>query len=276
MYRVINSNMAHGVREITIKRGLDPREFPMVVAGGAGAVHACMIAQELEIPSLLVPPTASVLCAAGMLFSDLKHDYVRTYICPFAEVDLARLRELVGEMREEGEAELRREGVAPDAIRHEVALDLRYVKQYHEVTLPVAPAAIEAGDVAAITAAFHAEHDRLYGYELSKEGTDLELINVRVRPVGRAEKPRLPELESGGTDPDSARKGVRRAYLPERMTFADVPVYDGHRLRAGNVVEGPALVERTDTTIFVTSGFVAGIDVHGSCRLERRAGEGDA
>jgi N-methylhydantoinase A len=273
MYRVINTNMAHGVREITIKRGLDPREFPMVVAGGAGALHACMIATELEIPSLLVPATASVLCAAGMLLSDLKHDYVRTYIRPFGAIDLARLRGLVDEMRREGTAELQREGVAPDAIRHEVALDLRYLKQYHEVTLPVPSAAIEAGDLDAIATAFHAEHDRLYGYNLAGEGTDLELINVRVRPVGRTDKPRLPELPAGGADPGAARKGKRRAYLPERMTFAEVDVFDGHALQAGNVVEGPALIERIDTTIFVTSGFVATIDAHGSCRLARREGQ---
>lgn len=273
MYRVINTNMAHGVREITIKRGLDPREFPMVVAGGAGALHACMIATELEIPSLLVPATASVLCAAGMLLSDLQHDYVRTYICPFGAIDFARLRTLVDEMRAEGTAELRREGVAPDAIRHEVALDLRYLKQYHEVTLPVPADAIEAGEVDAIAQAFHAEHNRLYGYDLAGEGTDLELINVRVRPVGRTDKPDLPELPAGGADAAAARKGKRRAYLPERMTFADVDVYDGHRLQAGNVVEGPALIERIDTTIFVTSGFVASLDAHGSCRLTRREGQ---
>ena len=135
MYRVINTNMAHGVRAITVRRGLDPREFPMVVAGGAGSLHACMIANELEIPELCVPPTASVLCAAGMVLGDLRQDYVRSYVCRFADLDTARLRSLVGEMTGEGAALLREEGIDRERIEHRIHLDLRYVKQYHEVTV---------------------------------------------------------------------------------------------------------------------------------------------
>ncbi|MHC5052455.1 MAG: hydantoinase/oxoprolinase family protein [Planctomycetota bacterium] len=270
MYRVINTNMAHGVREITVERGVDPREFPLVIAGGAGALHACMIADELEMPSLVVPATASVLCAAGMLLSDLQHDFVRTYITPLARLDPGRLQTLVAEMVAEGNAQLGREGVADDLIAHQVALDLRYLKQYHEVTLPVPRDAVAKADVARITASFHGEHNRLYGYDLEAEGTDLELINVRVRSVGRVEKPSFPELASGGKDPAGARKGRRRAYLPEERRFEEIEVYDGHRLQAGNEIAGPALVERTDTTIFISGGYEARIDGHGSCRLTAR------
>jgi len=264
MYRVINTNMAHGVREITVERGLDPREFPLVVAGGAAALHACMIAGELEIPSLIVPATASVLCAAGMLLSDLQHDFVRTYITPVSSLDSARLDAMVAEMIAEGAAQLLRERVKPERITHEVALDLRYVKQYHEVTLPVPR---DAG-TDAIRQAFHAEHDRLYGYRLDE--TDLELINVRVRSLGEVAKPELPELEDGGPDAAHAAKGKRRAYLPETDAFEQVDVYDGHRLKAGNYIAGPALIERVDTTIFVTGDFEARIDRYGACRLTRR------
>jgi len=264
MYRVINTNMAHGVREITVERGLDPREFPLVVAGGAGALHACMIASELEIPALIVPATASVLCAAGMLLSDLQHDFVRTYITPVSSLDPARLEALVAGMVAEGAAQLVRERVDERRITHEVALDLRYVKQYHEVTLPVARNAA----VDAIRLAFHEEHDRLYGYRLDE--TDLELINVRVRSTGEVAKPTLPELEEGGTDAACARKGTRRAYLPETDAFEQIDVYDGHRLKAGNFIAGPALIERVDTTILVTGAFEARVDGHGACRLTRK------
>ncbi len=272
MYRVINTNMAHGVREITVRRGLDPREFPMVVAGGAGSLHACMIANELEMPELLVPPTASVLCAAGMLLSDLRHDHVRSYVCRFQDLDIDRLRALVAEMSSEGDALLRREGIDPDRTEHQVHLDLRYVKQYHEVTVPVSRAAIEAGDLDAIAKAFHEEHDRLYGYELSAEGTGLELINLRVRSVGSTDKPGIPRIESGGEEPDGAKKGERRAFVPETSTFAEMPVFDGHALVAGNRIEGPALIERTDTTILVSDSFRALIDDFGSCLLTRKEG----
>ena len=269
MYRVINSNMAHGVREITVKRGLDPREFPMVVAGGAGSLHACMIANELDMPTLVVPETASVLCAAGMLLSDLQHDFVRSYVSRFESLDYERLDDLIAEMTAEGRRQLELERVPKDRVSEQVSLDLRYVKQYHEVTVAVDAAAIASRDVAAIAGAFHREHDRLYGYNLAVEGTDLELINVRVRAIGTAEKPVLPTTPAGGPDSAGARRGKRRAYLPESGTFGDIDVYDGHALMAGNVVWGPALIERTDTTILVTESFVATLDERGSYLLEK-------
>jgi N-methylhydantoinase A len=243
-----------------------------VVAGGAGSLHACEIAAELGIPTLLVPPTASVLCAAGMLLSDLQHDFVRTYMTPFETLDYGLLEARVNEMVAAGEQQLEREGVSKERCRHQVALDLRYLKQYHEVTLPVARESIVNADPTTIAKAFHAEHNRLYGHDLEEEGTDLELINVRVKSIGEVEKPTLPRLPEGGEDPGAARKGERRAYVPERGAFEEMPVYDGHAVKAGNVIPGPALVERVDTTIFVGAGFDARIDAFGSCRIDRREG----
>ena len=271
MYRVINANMAHGVRDITVKRGLDPREFPLVVAGGAGALHACMIAEELEMPVVLVPATASVLCATGMLMSDLQHDFVRSYVCPMRGLDVARVVGMVAEMVQEGTEQLRAEGVAGDEeITHQVALDLRYLKQYHEVTLAVAREAVEGGQLEEIRAAFHREHNRLYGYDLADQPTDLELINVRVRSIGATAKPRLPRVASGGADAEHARRGERRAFCPESGQFAQVPVYDGHALLAENTITGPALIDRVDTTIFVSESFVVTLDELGTCVLRRR------
>jgi N-methylhydantoinase A len=273
MYQVINTNMAHGVRQITVERGLDPREFPMVVAGGAGPLHACMIARELEIPTLLVPGTASILCATGMLLCDLQHDFVRSCVGPLASVGLEHVHSLVAEMAAEGREELRREGA--HEVIHRAALDLRYLKQYHEVTVPVEDEVLERGDLAAIAGAFHAEHDRLYGYELEAEGTGLELINVRLRSLGSTTKPSLPRLPTGPPDPADARKGGRRAFVPESGAFEEVPVYDGHALRAGNEIRGPSLVEREDTTIFISADFTARVDELGTVVLTRKGGEAE-
>ncbi len=274
MYRVINTNMAHGVREVTVKRGLDPREFPLVVAGGAGGVHACMIADELEMPTLVVPPTASVLCATGMLLCDLQHDFVRTFVSPLERIDLEALRAVVSELTETGARLLDDEGARH--IEHRLALDLRYLQQYHEVTVSIGAATLAAGDFEAMAEAFHAEHDRLYGYSLRDEGTPLELINVRVRSLGRATRLELPRPESGGADSRAALKGQRRAYVPEQDAFAEVPVYDGHALLAGNRIDGPALIERADTTLFVSARYRAEVDAHGSVVLRRRTDEVEA
>ncbi len=270
MYRIINANMAHGVREITVKRGLDPREFPMVVAGGAGSLHACMIANELEIPLLIVPRTASVLCAAGMLHCDLRHDFVRSYVSRAGDIDRARLDGLLQEMVREGEDQLRAEGASDERIKRQVFFDLRYVKQYHEVTVPVPEAALASGTLDEVREIFHREHDRLYGYELRSEGTELELINLRVRVTGLTDKPSLPVLEAGEADASAAKKGTRRAFLPETECFADVPVYDGHELLPGNCFSGPALIERIDTTILVTESFHCEVDAHGSYVLRHQ------
>jgi N-methylhydantoinase A len=165
-------------------------------------------------------------------------------------------------------------------VEHRLSLDLRYVKQYHEVTLPVQRETVERGDLTRVAAAFHAEHNRLYGYDLApddstplEEGTDLELIGVRVRSVGRTDKPTLPPIETGGPEPPArARKGRRRAYVPERERFEELEVLDGHALLAGNRVEGPALIERVNTTIFVSASYAAEVDRLGSCRLSRTKG----
>ena len=273
MYRVVNANMAYGVREITVKRGLDPREFPMVVAGGAAGLHACMIARELDIPTVVVPPVASILCASGMLLTDLQHDFVRSVVAPLTDIDPARLTGLVDEMVAEGSAQLSRENVPPEQEEHHVSLDLRYLKQYHEVTVPVPREAVVSGDYERLAEAFHAAHDRLYGYELAAEGTGLELINIRVQSIGRVDKPALPGVEEGKPDAAHARKGTRRAFIPEQEDMGEVVVYDGHALRAGNQISGPALIERTDTTIYVTESFEARVDGYGTCVLTRIAAD---
>lgn len=272
MYRVINSNMAHGVREITVKRGLDPREFPMVVAGGAGGVHACQIASELDIPTIIVPAFASTLCATGMLLTDLAHDYVRSAVCTLDASSLPRILSLADEMAAEGESSLEREGVPKARRSHEVALDVRYLKQYHEVTVRVPRDALVDRVLERISEPFHQEHDRLYGYNLREEGTPLQLINVRVRSVGSVDQPDLPKIALGGADCSAARSGERRAFVPERERFETVPVFDGQRLCAGNEVVGPALIERSDTTFFVTADYTARIDQYGTAVIQRTAG----
>lgn len=271
MYRVINTNMAHGLREITVKRGLDPREFPMVVAGGAGALHACMIGRELGIGQLLVPKTASTLCAAGMLLCDLQHDFVRSCVGRLDELDLDGIRGLIDAMKSEGQAQLDAEGARRS--HHTISFDLRYLKQYHEVTVDIAADALARGDLGAMAEEFHRAHNQLYGYDLKASGCGLELINVRVRCVGETPPPNLGRLPSAGPDAQAALKGRRRAYVPERDAFEEMAVYDGDRLESGNVVVGPALIERWDTTIFVSASYVATIDEHGTAALDVREEE---
>ncbi len=264
MYRVINVNMASGVREVSVKRGHDPREFPLVVAGGAGPVHACMIAQELEIPVMIIPKESSIFCAAGMLMSDLKHDFVRTYSTPLHGMDVEKFRTLFNDMEKEATELLKSEHIPESAIRHIYSLDMRYVKQYHEVNVEITKETLTKGDLASIARSFHPEHNRLFGYSLEEEKTPIELINLRLLSVGRTVKPQFKQEAYDREDPKKALKKKRKVYLPLEEQYAKVPVYDGHKLRYGNKVEGPALIEQVNTTTFVTPEYNVLCDRYGS------------
>jgi len=273
MYRVACNNMAQGVREVTIKRGFDPREFPLIPGGGAGPIHGCLICSELGIPLQVVPREASVLCAFGMLMGELRHDFVRTFVARLHALDWPRLAARVAEMAAVGARQLDEERIAPAARRFELRLDCRYAKQYHEVSVEVPLEVIERRDASAIARAFHDEHQRLFGYTLEAEGSPVEVINVRLQAIGATERPALRREVATAPDASAALKNggrQRRVYIPERDAFGEVSVYDGHRMRCGHHVAGPALIEQSTTAIFVSDGYDCAVDELGSFVLKAR------
>ena len=256
IYDLVNVTMATGVQDVSTRRGIDPRDFPLVVAGGAGPLHAAAIAQELGVSALLVPRESSIFCAAGMLMSDFKHDYVRAYKTPLAAADPERLRALFEEMRGAGRDTLARERVTGAAVALRAALDLRYIGQWHELTV-----AVELPlDVDAAAASFHAEHDRLFGH--ASPGAAIEVLALRVSAVGRTEKPALrlgpDELAAG------AQRGERPVWDPDERAFVVAPVWDGRKLTVSSTVDGPAIVELASTTIVVPRGFTLDVDAYGA------------
>jgi N-methylhydantoinase A len=273
MYRIICTNMAQGVREVSIKRGHDPREFPLIAAGGAGPIHSCLICDELEMPLQIVPRSSSILCAFGMLMSDLKHDFVRTFVSRLAGLDWKKLNKLVDEMAKEGNRLLAQERIPAAKRATIVKFDCRYLKQYHEVSFEVPLALVRKGDAKAITKLFHAEHNRLYGYSLDEQGAPVEIINLRVQAVGQVEKPSLKSWPWGGPDARHALKGKRPVYIPETRKFQTVPVYDGHAMKHGNRVAGPAMIEQVTTAIFVSASWDCVVDKLGSFALYRKGRE---
>ncbi len=252
IYDIVNSNMAAALGVVSVQRGYDPREFALVVAGGAGPIHAAPIARELQIPLILIPRASSVFCAAGMLISDLKHDFVRTYARDFAQVRAAEVRELYGEMDTAARRVLKAEHVPARRIEIDYTADVRYVGQFNEVEVAVpGKGRIDAKALARIAEDFHARHDSLYGY--SMRGAPLELINLRITARGRTDKPKQEKMKRRGRSAAQARIGKRKAYFAGR--FRTVPVYDGLALAAGNQVSGPAIVVQPTTTIIVPPDF---------------------
>ena len=252
IYQLINNNMAAALGVVSVQRGYDPREFVLVVAGGAGPIHAAAIAREMEIPLIMIPRESSVFCAAGMLISDLKHDYVRTYAREIDQVDVAEVQTLLADMAATARETLESERVPENKMEIKYSADLRYVGQFNEVEVAVpGEGTITVKTLTQMAQAFHARHDSLYGYSMQK--SPLELINLRITAYGKTFKPKLERYPKGSIDPAHARVGSRKAWFDGE--FRELPVYDGLKLVNGNRVDGPAIVVQPTTTIVVPPDF---------------------
>lgn len=249
--------MAAALRVASVERGHDPLEFALVVAGGAGPLHAGMLVRELDVPLVIIPRQSSVFCAADMLLSDLQHDDVRTWTREWRHVEPDAVRTILSEMMDRARATLDAEGILPDRVRLEAALDVRYVGQFHEVAVPISPRLAPA-DLTAAAARFHRLHDDLYGYAMPDAET--ETINVRLKVRGLTDPPRFPAQPLGPEDPAAALKGERQVHLAGTTTR--VPVYDGEAFAPGFVQTGPALIEQTHTTVLVPPGYRVTCDAY--------------
>jgi N-methylhydantoinase A len=273
MYSVINVNMAAAVREVSVKQGFDPRDFPLVIAGGAGPNHACMIALELEIPVMIIPKESSIFCAAGMLMSDLKHDFVRTYVVVLQEADTATFKNTFLDMKAKGVKLLKSEGIPENRSAYIFSLDLRYVNQYHEVNVEITFEEIQRAEFGSIVTRFHQKHNALFGYSLEEEQTPVELINLRMVCTGQTQKPQFQLETYSGSDPSGALKKMRKVFLPLQRKFDEINVFDGGKLKFGNNVVGPAIIEQVNTTTFVTPEYNLLVDKFGSYTMYMKSHE---
>lgn len=258
--RIAVARMTSSIREITIQRGHDPRDFTLVAFGGAGPMHAIPVAEELEIPRILIPRHPGNFSALGLLAADIKHDAVRTRIQRLSAGALGGLRAEFAEMRAGAAAGLGEEGFAPPEVRFEHALDLRYLGQAFELSVPVDPEAMSLGGIAA---SFHRRHLETYGH--ADEAGEVEVVNLRLAAYGRVPKPELRPQRGGA--PGEARVESRPVCFGGR--FLACPVYLRERLPAGTVLGGPAVVEEFGATTVVFPGWQAAVDAFGQLRLER-------
>jgi N-methylhydantoinase A len=168
---------------------------------------------------------------------------------------------------------LESEHIPKKAVQFIYSLDMRYVKQYHELNVRITREELERGDVMAMADKFHPEHNRLFGYSLEEQGTPIQLINLRLLSIGKTVKPQFLEEAYAGGDPSGAFKRKRKVYLPRRRVFEEIPVYDGHKLEFGNRIEGPAIIEQVNTTTFVTPEFNVLCDRYGSYTMYMKSRE---
>ena len=247
-YQVVNANMVDAIREVSVLRGYDPRRFLLVAAGGAGPIHAAAIARELDIPLVLVPRKASVMCAEGQLLSDLRHDFVRSYLAPLEKLDFEAVNRLYGEMEDQATRALHSEGISSRKMDISFSADMRYIGQFSEVEVQLKAGSLTAEGAEELGHDFHMRHESLNGYSMPSD--PLELVNLRVIAKGITDKPREISLPSRGTGSSKeALTGHRQAFFEDK--FKEVPVYDGFQLSSGNTLRGPALVEHETTTVVV-------------------------
>ena len=263
IHRVINARMADQIRLVTIKRGYDPRQFSLVVLGGAGPVHGAALAAEMGMAEVLVPEAPGVLAAFGLLAAAIEHHHARTLQARTDVADLAAVNRCLAELDAAGRARMHEEGVAAADVHVAYTADMRYVGQAYELEVPIA-APVAAERVPDIVAALHAVHERVYGYARTQQ--TVEFVNFRAVHTYRLPRPVVrPSAQAHGRL-DDARVGERRAYFDG---FVSAAIYERARLPLGARLTGPAIVEQMDTTTVIPPGVTAVVDDAGNLRLRR-------
>jgi N-methylhydantoinase A len=269
-------NQANALRQISVRRGLDVREFTLVTFGGSGSLLACRLIDLLGLAGVLVPPDPGNLSAYGLLTVDVRSDYVRTVVARQGRLDLTAVGRVFAELAAEADAGLAREGfTAPQRVFERTA-DLRYHGQAFEVRVPVPAGPVIAGLADVVAQRFHAAHRALYGYDFGGDpAQQVEWVNLRVTGIGPIPTPRLPEGEAGAGS-QAARTGARPTDFGKG--WCEAGLYDRARLGVGDVVGGPAVIEEFGSTVPVHPGFRAEVDRHRNLRITREpaAAQGNA
>jgi N-methylhydantoinase A len=259
---VVNSNMAQALRIVSVERGLDPQEFALIAFGGAGPVHAVALAEELQIPEVIIPPAPGAFSALGLVATDLRRDYARTLYADLAQVGPGRVAEAFAAMEHSGQAMLEDAQVPPERRQLLRQADVRYRRQAYELTLPVGDGPVTRSTLDALATAFHARHEQTYGHANPAE--PVQLVNLRLTAVGK-----LPDLTLvQHHDPASARTRHRSVWFAA-TGFADTPVHWRNGLPPGTTVAGPAVIEAFDSTTVIPPGWHARVDAMGTIRVTR-------
>lgn len=255
--------MANAIREISIQKGQDPRDFVLVALGGAGPMHAAEVAQDIGIETVLVPIHPGNLSALGLLTSELRRDYSSTFLAESRTADWDEIGRRLAGLVAAGEAEMRKSGPADLGIRHEMALDLRYAGQAFELTIPVRAGALERQQV---ERDFEEEYGRQYGHK--QPGASVQIVSLRVAikgAVAQRELRNAPQRRVAGDE--RQYRDIRFA----RKTYRSA-VVQRHTLQVGKALEGPCVIEEFGATTIVPPSWVAVMDEAGNVNLRFGAG----
>ena len=268
IYRIAAAQITDLIHEITVERGLDPRDFVLHAFGGTCGLLCGVFGAELGVRRIVVPYTASVNAAFGLLSADIVHEYSVTKTLPMPS-PAAEINEIYAPMVARARAQLAAEGFTDDAIALDWSIDLRYGRQVHEVTTPVASnGPMDDDAVGRLSADFEALYERKFGRGSAYRAAGMEMTMFRLTARGMVERPRIEKAALDGADPGAAQIGKRDIFVEAEGGFAPADIYDFERLAPGNTVVGPAVIHTPITTIVVQAGQSGRVDAYRNISIE--------
>jgi N-methylhydantoinase A len=260
---VANANMERALRVVSVERGYDPRRFALVAFGGAGPLHAPKLAEQLDIPRVVVPRTAGVLSALGLLISDILYDFSTSRVRPWADVSPAELTERFREFEGQGRERLRAEALPEERMAFERRVDLRYVGQSFDLSVPVPDGDLDPADMDRVARRFHDRHEQRYGHAYPEES--VELVTVRLRARGLVDEPDLRAESVDGTVADAVTE-TREVVYDGRAR--ETRVYERDTLPTDAEFDGPAVVEGRESTVVVHPDQRVRVDEYRNLHVE--------
>ncbi len=260
--QIVNYNMMGAIRNVSVERGHDPRNFALIAFGGAGPMHAIGVARLLDMTTVIAPPSPGVASAYGLLVADFKNDYARTSVQKPPAYDLSGMEDIYRELEREAAQWLDSESVPAEQRELARSADLRYAHQGFEVAVSVVGDVMEPSTMETTIQQFHQEHNRLFGFSLDQP---VEFVTLRVTARGHLETARAAPLSRELGKPAEALLGQRQVYFDDAMGFVSCDIYHRAKLAPGSTIDGPAILENVDSTVVIDPGWRATIDDYGNC-----------
>ena len=264
VHTILNNHMADEIRLLTVARGLDPREFALIVLGGAGPLHGGPLARMLHVPRVIVPLAPGVLSAFGLLVSNIEHDHAVSFPRPASSVSAGEIGAAYRGLETLGAEDMRRDRVAPERVRLRRSADMRYLGQSYELEVELT-GEVDDGAVSRLVAGFHSMHQRVY--KQHNPGQQVELVNLRTVHYAPMPRPNLTPPPPGPSW-EAAQQSVRSVYFRETGKYVEAPVYRRDRLPLDAPREGPFIVEQVDTTTVVFPGETARVERQGNLIID--------
>jgi len=265
---VVNSNMIRAIRVISVEQGYDPREFSLVSFGGAGSLHACSIADELNMNKIIIPYSPGIFSSIGLLVADIKYDFVNSKLMIANEVNIKDINDIFDNLVKQGNEKLNKEKIEDKNREFILKIDARYLRQNYELQINVSDIPINKEILKEIKNKFHREHEIKYGY--SDQEQPIEFINFRVNAIGKTPTPSLIKKDIKENIGAPKPRDYRKVYYKKFGEYVNTTIYNRADLNPGQKLIGPAVIEQMDTTILVEDTWKAEIDEYLNLTLENK------